>query len=71
MRSLYPYGDLVIFSQRPRSKLPFDRFFTEVIFTQAKIGQISMLFGSLWKGPRWFQSTPNDPNSAHFMLGQR
>ena len=51
MRSLYPYVDLGLFSQRPRSELPFDRFFTEVIFTHPKIGQISMLFGGLWKGP--------------------
>ena len=55
MRTLYPYVDFGSFSQRPRSKLPFDRFFTEVIFTQAKIGQISMLFVGLWKGPGWLK----------------
>ena len=51
MRTLYPYVDLGLFSQRPRSKLTFDGFFTKVIFPHSKIGHFSMLFGSLWKGP--------------------
>ena len=51
MRTLYPYVEVCWFSQRPRSKLPFDRFFSEVILTQPKIGLFSMLFGGLWKGP--------------------
>ena len=51
MRTPYPYVDLVWFSQRPRSKLPFDRFFTKVIFAHPKIGHFSMLSGGLWKGP--------------------
>ena len=47
MRTLYPYVDLPKFSQRPRSKLPFDRFFTEVIFAQPQIGENSMLVSGL------------------------
>ena len=38
-----------------RRKSHFDRFFTEVIFTRTKIGEISMLFVGLWKGPGWLK----------------